>query len=35
MRVPYCIGDLEKDPNVENYPFSGIRKQVTPGFPVM
>ena len=21
IRVPYYIGDLERDPNLENYPF--------------
>ena len=21
MKVPYCIGDLKRDPNVENHPY--------------
>ena len=21
MKVPYCIGDLKRDPNLENYPY--------------
>ena len=29
MKVPYCIGDLKRDPNLENYPYEKPQHQNT------
>ena len=27
MRVPYCIGDLRGDPNLDNYPYGLVNPE--------